>query len=132
MSTPYHPQIDGQSERTIQILEDLLRVCIIEFGGHWEDHLPLVEFTYNNSYHATIDMASYEALYKRKCCTYVCWDEIRERKLLRPEHVQITTDKVKVIRKKINEARDKRKSYVDIRRGALDFSIEDKVFLKVA
>lgn len=79
-------------------------MCIIEFGGHWEDHLPLVEFTYNNSYHATIDMTSYEALYKRKCCTHVCWDEIRERKLLGLELVQIITDKVRIIKETMKEA----------------------------
>ena len=74
LSTAFHPQTDGQSERTIQILEDLLRACILEFGGSWEDHLPLVEFTYNNSYQATIGMAPYEALYGRKCQTPLCWE----------------------------------------------------------
>ena len=67
LSTSFHPHTDGQIERTIQTLEDLLRACILEFGGNWEDHLPLVEFTYNNSYQATVGMAPYEALYGRKC-----------------------------------------------------------------
>ena len=71
MSTTFHPQTDGQSKRTIQTLEDLLRACTMDFGGNWEDHLPLVEFTYNNSYQATIRMAPYEALYGRKCRTPV-------------------------------------------------------------
>jgi len=66
LSTTFHPQMDGQSERTIQVLEDLLRSCILEFGGQWEDHLSLVEFTYNNSNQATIEMAQYGALYERK------------------------------------------------------------------
>ena len=69
MSTTFHPQIDGQSERTIQIFEHLLRACILEFEGSWEDHQSLVEFTYNNNYQATIEMAPYEALYGRKCQT---------------------------------------------------------------
>jgi hypothetical protein len=69
LSTAFHPQTDGQSKRTIQILEDLLRSCILEFGGQWEDHLSLVEFTYNNSYQSTISMASYEGLYERRCRT---------------------------------------------------------------
>ncbi|GKG49712.1 putative reverse transcriptase domain-containing protein, partial [Tanacetum coccineum] len=67
MSTAYHPQTDGQSERTIQILEDMLRACAIDFGKGWVNHLPLVEFTYNNSYHASIKTAPFEALYGRKC-----------------------------------------------------------------
>ncbi|GKB54512.1 putative reverse transcriptase domain-containing protein, partial [Tanacetum coccineum] len=67
MSTAYHPQTDGQSERTIQTLEDMLRACVIDFGNGWVKHLPLVEFSYNNSYHASIKAAPFEALYGRKC-----------------------------------------------------------------
>ncbi|GKA42548.1 putative reverse transcriptase domain-containing protein [Tanacetum coccineum] len=67
MSTAYHPKTDGQSERTIQKLEDMLRACVIDFGKGWERHLPLVEFSYNNSYHASIKAAPFEALYGRKC-----------------------------------------------------------------
>ncbi|GJS52178.1 putative reverse transcriptase domain-containing protein [Tanacetum coccineum] len=67
MSTAYHPQADGQSERTIQTLEDMLRACVIDFGKGWVNHLPLVEFSYNNSYHASIKAASFEALHGRKC-----------------------------------------------------------------
>ena len=107
LSTTFHPQTNGQSERTIQTLEDLLRSCVLEFGGNWEDLLPLVEFTYNNSYQASIGMAPYEALYGRKCRTPICWDEIGERKLLGPEMVQITTDKVRVIRQRMKEAQDR-------------------------
>ncbi|KAD7479059.1 hypothetical protein E3N88_02195 [Mikania micrantha] len=66
MSTAYHPQTDGQSERTIQNLEDMLRACVIDFGNSWETHLPLVEFSYNNSYHTSIGAAPFEALYGRK------------------------------------------------------------------
>ena len=71
-STAYHPQTDGQTERTIQILEDMLRACVIEFKGSWIHHLPLAEFSYNNSYHASIQMAPYEALYGRKCRSPLC------------------------------------------------------------
>nr|GFA54659.1 putative reverse transcriptase domain-containing protein [Tanacetum cinerariifolium] len=67
MSTAYHPQIDGQSERTIQTLEDMLRACAIDFGKSWVNHLPLVEFSYNNNYHASIKAAPFEALYGRRC-----------------------------------------------------------------
>ncbi|KAL9336676.1 hypothetical protein Peur_071164 [Populus x canadensis] len=107
LSTAFHPQTDGQSERTIQTLEDLLRSCVLEFGGNWEDLLPLVEFTYNNSHQTTIGMAPYEALYRRKCRTPICWEEVGERKLLGPEMVQLTIDKVRVIKKRMKEAQDR-------------------------
>ncbi|KAL4201664.1 hypothetical protein AMTRI_Chr02g259720 [Amborella trichopoda] len=86
-STAFHPQTDGQSERTIQILEDMLRACVIDLTGSWDDHLPLIEFAYNNSFQASIQMAPYEALYGRKCRSPICWDEVGERKLLGPEIV---------------------------------------------
>ncbi|GKB77111.1 putative reverse transcriptase domain-containing protein [Tanacetum coccineum] len=76
MSTAYHPETDGQSERTIQTLEDMLRAWVIDFGGSWDRHLPLVEFSYNNSYHASINAAPFEALYGRKCRSPVCWSEV--------------------------------------------------------
>ncbi|GJR99325.1 putative reverse transcriptase domain-containing protein [Tanacetum coccineum] len=76
MSTTYHPKTDGQSERTIQTLEDMLRACVIDFGKGWEKHLPLVEFSYNNSYHASIKAAPFEALYGQKCRSPICWAEV--------------------------------------------------------
>ncbi|GKD72711.1 putative reverse transcriptase domain-containing protein [Tanacetum coccineum] len=78
MSTAYHPETDGQSERTIQTLEDRLRACVIDFGKDWVKHLPLAEFSYNNSYHASIKAAPYEALYGQKCRSPVCWAEVGE------------------------------------------------------
>jgi len=132
LSTAFHPQTNGQSKRTIQTLEDLLRSCMLEFGGNWVDVLPLVEFTYNNSHQTTIGMAPYKALYGRKCRTLICWEEVGERKLLGPEMVQLTTDKVRVIKKRMKEALDRQKSYADSRRRPLEFQVGDKVFLKVA
>nr|GFB39351.1 putative reverse transcriptase domain-containing protein [Tanacetum cinerariifolium] len=88
MSTAYHPHMDGQSERTIQTLEDMLRAYVIEFGGSWDVHLPLP----------------------------VLWVKIRESRLIRPELVQETTDKVDLIKEKLNAARDRQKSYADNRR----------------
>ncbi|GJV04026.1 putative reverse transcriptase domain-containing protein [Tanacetum coccineum] len=88
MSTAYHPQTDEQSERTIQTLEDMLRACAIDFGKGWVNHLPLVEFSYNNSYHASIKAAPFEALYGRKCRSPVCWAEVGEVQLTGPEIVQ--------------------------------------------
>nr|GFA89013.1 putative reverse transcriptase domain-containing protein [Tanacetum cinerariifolium] len=81
MSTAYHPETDRQSERTIQTLEDMLRACVIDFGKGWVKHLPLVEFSHNNSYHASIKVAPYEALYGRKCRSPMCWVEVGEAQL---------------------------------------------------
>ena len=84
-STTFHPQTNGQSKITIHILEDMLRACILDLKGSWDDHLYLVEFSYNNSYQASIQMDSYEALYGRKCISPVYWDNICKRKLLGPD-----------------------------------------------
>ncbi|GJS58542.1 putative reverse transcriptase domain-containing protein [Tanacetum coccineum] len=92
MSTAYHPETDGQSERTIQTLEDMLRACVIDFGKGWVKHLPLAEFSYNNSYHASIKAAPYEALYGQKCRSPVCWAEVGEAQLTGPELIQETTE----------------------------------------
>ncbi|GJR04408.1 putative reverse transcriptase domain-containing protein [Tanacetum coccineum] len=94
MSTAYHPQTDGQSERTIQTLEDMLHACVIDFGNGWVKHLPLVELSYNNSYHASIKAAPFEALYGQKCHSPICWAEVGEVQLTGPEIVQETTEKI--------------------------------------
>ncbi|GJX41258.1 putative reverse transcriptase domain-containing protein [Tanacetum coccineum] len=107
MSTAYHPQTDGQSERTIQMLEDMLRACVIDFGGSWNIHLPLAEFSYNNSYHSSIHCAPFEALYGRKCRSPVLWAKIGDSGLIGPELVQETTNKVVVIRDRLKVARDR-------------------------
>ena len=120
-STSFHPQTDGQSERTIQTLEDMLRACVMEFKGSWDQHLSLMEFAYNNSYHASLGMAPYEALYGRKCRTPICWDEAGERKLLGPEIVQMTTDKVEMIRSRLKTAQDRQKSYADLKRKDIEY-----------
>ncbi|GJS79908.1 reverse transcriptase domain-containing protein [Tanacetum coccineum] len=109
MSTAYHPQTDGQSERTIQTLEDMLRACVLDFGGSWDVHLPLVEFSYNNSYHSSVRCAPFEALYGRKCRSPIMWAEDR-----------------------LKAARDRQKSYADKRRKPLEFSVGDYVLLKVS
>ncbi|GJY35435.1 putative reverse transcriptase domain-containing protein [Tanacetum coccineum] len=85
MCTAYHPQIDEQSERTIQTLEDMLRACVIDFGNGWVKHLPFVKFSYNNSYHASIKASPFEALYGRKCHSLVCGPEVGEVQLTAPE-----------------------------------------------
>ncbi|GJT88734.1 putative reverse transcriptase domain-containing protein [Tanacetum coccineum] len=102
MSTAYHPQTDGQSEHTIHTLEDMLRACVLDFGGSWDVHLPLVEFPYNNSYHSSMRCAPFESLYGRKCRSPIMWAEIREGQL------------------------------IDKRMKPLEFSIGDYVLLKVS
>ncbi|GJV46675.1 putative reverse transcriptase domain-containing protein [Tanacetum coccineum] len=132
MSTAYHPQTDGQSERTIQTLEDMLRACVLDFGKGWDKHLPLVEFSYNNSYHTSIKAAPFEALYGRKCRSPICWAEVGDRQLTGPEIIHETTEKIVQIKSRIQAARDRQKSYADVRRKPLEFQIGDKVMLKVS
>nr|GFC41980.1 putative reverse transcriptase domain-containing protein [Tanacetum cinerariifolium] len=88
LSTAYHPKKDGQSKRMIQTLEDMLRACVIDFSNSWDRHLPLVEFSYNNSYHASIKAAPFEALYGRKCRSLICWSEVGDSQLTGPELIR--------------------------------------------
>ncbi|GJT39781.1 putative reverse transcriptase domain-containing protein [Tanacetum coccineum] len=131
MSTAYHPQTDGQSERTIQTLEDMLRACVMDFGGSWDTHLPLIEFSYNNSYHTSIKCAPFEALYGRKCRSPVIWTEVGESQLIGPEIVQETTEKIVQIKERLKTARSRQKSYADKRRKPLEFQVGDRVLLKL-
>ncbi|GJT01549.1 putative reverse transcriptase domain-containing protein [Tanacetum coccineum] len=130
MSTAYHPETDGQSERTIQTLEDMLRACVIDFGKGWVKHLPLAEFSYNNSYHASIKAAPYEALYGRKCRSPVCWAEVGEAQLTGPELIQETTEKIVLIKQRMQAAQDRQKSYADRKRKPMEFEVGDRVMLK--
>ncbi|GJR32492.1 putative reverse transcriptase domain-containing protein [Tanacetum coccineum] len=132
MSTAYHPETDGQSERTIQTLEDMLRACVIDFGKGWDKHLPLVEFSYNNSYHASIKAAPFEALYGRKCRSPICWAEVGDSQLTGPEIIQETTEKIIQIRQRLQAARDRQRSYANVRRKPLEFQVGDRVMLKVS
>ncbi|GKB31169.1 putative reverse transcriptase domain-containing protein [Tanacetum coccineum] len=132
MSTTYHPETDGQSERTIQTLEDRLRACVIDFGKGWDKHLPLVEFSYNNSYHASIKAAPFEALYGRKRRSPVCWAEVRDSQLTGPEIIQETTEKIIQIRQCLQAARNRQRSYANVRRKPLEFQVGDRVMLKVS
>ncbi|WVZ58484.1 hypothetical protein U9M48_008756 [Paspalum notatum var. saurae] len=123
---------DSQSERTIQTLEDMLRSCVLSWHGSWEDHLPLVEFAYNNSYHASIKCAPFEALYGRKCRSPLCWDPVGEKSVLGPDWVQKTSECVAEIRQHMLTAQSWQKSYADIRRRDLEFQVGDHVLLKVS
>ncbi|GJS18938.1 reverse transcriptase domain-containing protein [Tanacetum coccineum] len=127
MSTAYHPKTDGQSERTIQTLKDMLRACVIDFGKGWEKHLPLVEFSYNNSYHASIKAAPFEALYGQKCRSPVYWAKVGDVKLTRPEIIHQTTKKIVQIRQCLQAARDRQRNYANVRRKPLEFQVGDHV-----
>ena len=131
-NTAFHPQTDGQSERTIQTLEDMMRACVMEFKGSWDTHLALMEFAYNNIYHTSIEMAPFEAMYGRKCRTLVCWDEVGERRLIGLELVQVTSEKVKVVHDNLKTTRYRQRSYVDNCHKDLQFEIGDRVFLKIS
>ena len=131
-STTFHPQTDGQSERTIQTLEDMLLACIMDFGGSWNKKLPLIEFSYNNSYQASLGSAPYEALYGRKCRSPVHWYEVGQSSLEQTDFMRETTEAVKKIRQRLETAQSRQKSYADKRRRPLEFQVGEAVFLKVA
>ncbi|GJX01151.1 putative reverse transcriptase domain-containing protein [Tanacetum coccineum] len=133
MSTAYHPQTDGQSERTIQTLEDMLRACVKNFRSACVGcPLTVVSYLINNSYHTSIRCAPFKALYGRKCRSPVLWAEIREGSLIGPELVQETTDKVVVIKERLQAARDGQKRYANNRHKPLEFEVGDRVMLKVS
>ncbi|GKE86979.1 putative reverse transcriptase domain-containing protein, partial [Tanacetum coccineum] len=132
MSTAYHPETDGQRERTIQTLEDMLCACVIDFWKSWDKHLPLVEFSYNNSYHTRIKVAPFEALYGQKCRSPVCWAEVGDAQLTGPKIIHETTEKIVQIKSRIQAARDRQKSYADLKCKPMDFQVCDRVMLKVS
>ena len=131
MSTAFYPQTDGQSERTIQVLEDMLRACVLDRKGSWEEHLTLVEFANNNSFQASIQMAPYEALYGRPCRSSLCWTEVGESSIIGPDLIRDTSEKVSLIRQSLLMAQSRQKSYADVRCRPLEFEVGDHVFLKV-
>ncbi|GJZ93170.1 putative reverse transcriptase domain-containing protein [Tanacetum coccineum] len=131
MSIAYHPETGGQSERTIQTLKDMLRAYVLDFGKGWDRHLPLVEFSYKNSYHTSIKAAPFEALYGRKCRSPICWAKVRDSQLTGPEIIHELTEKIVQIKSRIQAACDRQKSYADVIRKPLEFQVGDKVMLKV-
>ena len=113
------------------MLEDMLRSCVIDYEGSWDRHIPLVEFVYNNSFQSSIRMVPYEALYRRKCRTPMCWTELSEKKIISLDLIQETEEKVKMIREILKVAIDRQKSYADMRRKDIRYEMSEKVFLKV-
>nr|GEU63021.1 reverse transcriptase domain-containing protein [Tanacetum cinerariifolium] len=113
MRTAYQPETNSQSERTIQTLEDMLCACVIDFGKGWVKHLPSAEFSYNNSYHASIKAVPYEALYGRKCRSPVCWVEVGESQLTGLELIHEIMEKIVLIKQRMQPTQDRQKNYVD-------------------
>ena len=115
-TTTYHPQSDGQSERMIQTLEDMLRACVLDWGTDWVQHLSLVEFSYNNNWYSSIEMARYEALYGRRCRSPVCWDEPADVVGTFLQLVEQTQATVVRVHEHMRIAQERQKKYVDRRR----------------
>jgi hypothetical protein len=131
-SLAYHPQTDGQTERTNQVLEDMLRACALQHGSSWDKSLPCAEFSYNNSYQASLKMSPFETLYGRKCRTPLYWDKTRGRQFFGPELIQEVEDQVCIIKENLRVAQTRQKSYADNRRRPLEFEEGDHVYLKVS
>ena len=131
-STVSHPQIDGQSERTTQILEDMLRVCTLDFPRSRAKKVPLMEFAYNNSYHQSLGMSPFEALYERKCRSPIHWHEAGEIRFLGLEEVDAVSKEIEVIKRRLQAFVDRQKKYTQKRRRPLEFEVGDQVFLKVS
>ncbi|GJU42365.1 putative reverse transcriptase domain-containing protein [Tanacetum coccineum] len=110
----------------------MLQACAIDFGKGWERHLPLVEFSYNNSYHASIKATPFEVLYGQKCRSLVCWAKIGDVQITGPEIIHETTEKIVQIRQRLQATRDQQRSYANVRRRPLEFQIRDHVMLKVS
>lgn len=131
-STAYHPQTDGQTERVNQVLEDMLRACALDFAGTWDLCLLYAEFSYNNSYQASIQMASNEALYGRKCRTPLCWTDVDEKKIFEPDILKEAEEQIKIIRERLKVAQFRQKNYADNRKRDLEFQEGDHVYLRVS
>ena len=131
LSTAFHPQSYGQAERTIQSLEDMLRACVIDLKGSWDDHLPLIELAYNNNYHSNIGMAPFEALYGRRFRSPVGWFQVGALSILGPEIIHEALEKVRVSRDRLATAYNRQKSYADNIKWTLEFDVNDQVYLKI-
>jgi transposase InsO family protein len=131
-NSAYHPQIDGQTERVNQILEDMLRACALQYGRSWDKSLSYIEFSYNNSYQESLKMAPFEMLYGHRRRTLLFWSEIGERKVFGPDILQEAEKQVHMVRENLWIAQSRQKSYADHRRRELSFEIKDFVYLKVS
>jgi hypothetical protein len=131
-SSAYHPQTDGQTERTNQILEDMLRACALQDKMGWDKRLPYAEFSYNNSYEASLKMSPFEALYGRNCRTPLHWDLPGERQVFGRDIFLEAEENVRMVRENLKAAQSRQQSYVDTRRRELSFEVGDYAYLKVS
>ena len=130
-STAYHPQTGGQTERVNQILEDILRACVLSYGAKWEDCLPFAEFSYNNSYQSSLKMAPFEALYGRRCRTPLNWSESGDSQIFGVDTLRAAEEQVQLIRDHLKAAQSRQKSYADSKRRDVSFRVGDFVYLRV-
>jgi hypothetical protein len=131
-SSAYHPHTDGQTKRTNQVLEDMLRACALQHSSSWDKSLPYAEFSYNTSYQSSLKMSPFEALYGKKCRTPLYWDQTGGRQFFGPELIQEAEEQVHIIRENLRVAQTKHKSYADNRRRPLEFEEGDHVYLKMS
>jgi hypothetical protein len=131
-SSAYHPQTDGQTERTNQILEDMLRACALQDQSGWDKRLPYAEFSYNNSYQASLKMSPFQALYGRSCRTPLQWDQPGEKQVFGPDILLEAEENIKMVRENLKIAQSRQRSYADTRRRDLSFEVGDFVYLKVS
>jgi hypothetical protein len=131
-STAYHPQTGGQTERTNQILEDMLRAYALDFGGSWDEHLPLAEFSYNNSYQSSLKAAPFEVLYVRKCRSPICWFELGGNQEFETDFIKEKQGIIDIIRDRLKIAQSRQKSYADQKRQTWEPKVGDMVYLKVS
>jgi hypothetical protein len=131
-SSAYHLQTDGQTERVNQIMEDMLRACVLTYGKDWEQSLPYAKCSYNNGYQASLGMSPFEALYGRKCRTPLMWLEVGEHALVGPALIKEAEERVAKIREKLKAAQSRQKSYSDKKRREVSFNPGDFVYLKVS
>src|SRR3954466_8960615 len=130
--TAFHPQTNGQTERVNQILEDMLGACALDYGSSSDDNLPYVEFSYNNSYQASLQMAPFELLYDTKCRTPLMWDEVGEHQFFGPDLIREVEEKVKLIHDRLKIAQSRQKSYADAKRKEVTYEVGDRAYLRVS
>jgi hypothetical protein len=130
-SLAYHPQTDGQTEKTNRVLEDMLRACALKHGGSWGKSLPYAEFSYNNNYQDSLKMFLFEALYDRTCRIPLYWDQTSEIQFFGQEIFQVQ-EQVRIIRDNLRTTQSRQKSYADTRKRQLEFEEGDHVYLKVS
>jgi hypothetical protein len=131
-SSAYHPQTDGQTERVNQILEDMLRACVLEHPGSWDQNLPWTEFSYNNSYQESIKMAPFEVLYERRCRTPLNWIEPGEKVIFGPDLVEEAESIVRQVQENLKAAKSRQETYANKRHRPLEFEVGNHVYLKVS